>query len=634
MIAALETIWMAGKEEHTDVTHQEAVEFVNKHRDFFEHYARGKVSFKPAPPGLGTFAFDLNSNDIYVNSVFYKKRGFSDEKTSFATCHEVEHFQEKKDLLSERGGAKVFEQYVERIKTSQAYSVMDNCVADIRQNRAVVAKTSAAFGELEQELYKKDLFANTDFTKEPKHIQFSYALLRESRVLGEKCTVAPEVRQKLDEFRAVTGKDGTKLLDVMTHPDTPMSTRMKLQNKYIWPAVQELLEKDKDEHKKNPQGQGSGQSQQGKKEKRGWFWRKKKGELVQPSKQPTMPSETDPNKIFADAYERAKEKTMNAVPIEQQEKALKAWREGGDPLQSADADYAKKLGIPKEDLQRYRGIAESLNKIVNPATNERVVEELRILIERIVGRRLKPMQAPRYPVEEGEELVDPAELVAEVKAGNLEPKVWETQEIQERTGKRRGKVEWTMIGDPSTSMADPPGDKLREQLKKIVMTMETFKELNERADDERTRMDMPLEIHSEIYSFASTPLKAMGKELTEKQRIEVAKAFSSTRGSTPDFLPLEAILAGVTPEIEEQIRDGDLKKIAEISTDGGSDDPARVKRAVKALRDKGVVVIGIGITESGRPALDTYAPNAVLAPRAEDLPRVLGDILKEHLADV
>src|SRR5882724_9369002 len=71
--------------------HTEAVDFVNRHRDFFESYARGDVSVKPAPAGLDTFAFDLQSNDIYVNSRFYSERGLSDEKTTFATLHEIEH---------------------------------------------------------------------------------------------------------------------------------------------------------------------------------------------------------------------------------------------------------------------------------------------------------------------------------------------------------------------------------------------------------------------------------------------------------------------------------------------------------------------------------------------------------------
>ena len=76
--------------------HQEALEFVEKYRDFFEHYARGRVKFEPAPAGLDTFAFDLEKDTIYVNSRFYKELEFSDEKTSFAVLHETEHFLEKK----------------------------------------------------------------------------------------------------------------------------------------------------------------------------------------------------------------------------------------------------------------------------------------------------------------------------------------------------------------------------------------------------------------------------------------------------------------------------------------------------------------------------------------------------------
>ena len=35
-----------------DTEHQKAVDFVEKHRDFFEHYGRGHVHVEPAPPEL------------------------------------------------------------------------------------------------------------------------------------------------------------------------------------------------------------------------------------------------------------------------------------------------------------------------------------------------------------------------------------------------------------------------------------------------------------------------------------------------------------------------------------------------------------------------------------------------------
>ena len=81
--------------EPADNEHAEAVALVEKHRDFFEHYAKGKIKIEPAPKEVKTFAFNLEENTIYINSMFYKKLGLSEEKTVFATLHEIEHFMEK-----------------------------------------------------------------------------------------------------------------------------------------------------------------------------------------------------------------------------------------------------------------------------------------------------------------------------------------------------------------------------------------------------------------------------------------------------------------------------------------------------------------------------------------------------------
>ncbi len=63
----------------------------------------------------------------------------------------------------------------------------------------------------------------------------------------------------------------------------------------------------------------------------------------------------------------AEKKVMNAVPIEDVEKALKDWKEGGgDPLERADREYAAKLGVKKEELDRYRNIVKSLEDMKNP----------------------------------------------------------------------------------------------------------------------------------------------------------------------------------------------------------------------------------------------------------------------------
>lgn len=615
--------------------HAEAVEFVDKHRDLFEYYARGAVKFEPAPEGLNTFAFDLEKNTIYVSSRFYKELGLSDERTSFATFHEVEHFLEKKQILAERGGDRIFAKYLKSLKESEAYKLMDNCVADIRENRAVISKTNKEFVTIETSLYKEDLFKDKDFTKDPKHIQFCQALLREARVPDEQCIVAPEVREKLDTLKAMKVGEQGDFIGTITDPAVPMSLRLKLQDAYILPIVKELLEQDmKEEREKKDKGKGDGKDGKGQEgDKRG------KGKKTTNGKE----NETEPpnpNEVFKEAYERAKDKIPNAVPVKEIEKAFKKLQDANkeSPLDRADREKAEKLGVKKEDLQRYRNIVKRLEETRNTETGVSIVEELRNLIQRIIARRLKKAPMPRYPVEEGEELVDPAELVAEVKAGNLEPKVWETHEIREVKGQRFGEVEITLVCDRSNSMQ---GKKLNEQLRAAVLMMEALKEFAEQCDEERVNIEKPLEIRSEVYSFQqdaedSKPLKKMSKELGEKERIEIATKLSSAPGSTTDFVPLETIYSSLEKdeEIRRKITEGELKKIVIVFTDGESDDSSKVRTVLEKLRNNGVVAIGVGITESGKAALTTYAPDARLAEIAEKLPYILADLLKEHLANV
>lgn len=616
------------RNKEIECAHKEAMEFVEKHRDFLEHYARGEVKIEPVPEGLKTFAFDLENNTIYVNSLFYKTAGFSfsDEKTLFATCHELEHFAEKKLLLAEDGGEKLFGDYLKKLEESRAYGVMDNCLADIKENRAVIKKTNEGYGDIERTMYKENLFKEIDFTNQPKHIQLPQAILRESRLSDEMCQVAPEVREKLDQLRAIKSANGDGLLDIMTNPDVPMSVRLKLQDLYIWPMVRELLEKDLEDEKNKKEGggedgsEGEGEGKDGDGEKK---------------------EKPDPNQIFKDAYDKADKKIPNAVPTETVKKAFKGWQEskGENPLERADNEYAEKLGVKKADLEKYRNTVKSFEKIINPETGENIIQELRNLIKRIIAKRLKPAEAPRYPVEEGEDLVDPALLVSDVKAGNLEPKVWETTDVKEKRGDRFGEVEITLVCDRSSSMAEKGGAKLREQQKAAVLMMEALKEFAEKCDEEKVNLEKPLEIKSEIYSFQqdssdSTPLKKMSKELGEKERIEAASILSSAPGGTTDFIPLEAINKNLDDEIKKKISEGDLKKIVIIFTDGASNDADRTKKILKILRLNGIIAIGVGITEDGEAALETYAPDARLAKKAEELALILAELLKTHLAGI
>ena len=637
----------------------EALSFVEEHRDFLEHYARGGIHFEAAPKGLETFAFNLETDTIYISPRFYKNRGLSKPRTLFATLHEIEHFLEKKRILAEKGGVRKFEQYLDRIKKSKAFAHMDNCVADIHENRSVVSKTNEAMGELEVNMYREDLFKATDFTDRPKHIQLSEALLRESRVPGEECNVAPEVREAIEVIKNTKMKGKRKFMDVLTDPEIPMSLRLEQQNNVIWPQVEALLKQDIEDRKKPKQGEGEGkgegQGDNGEDEPKageGQPSENKEGEegkpkpakaddkkIGSPEKGDGEDETADPNKIFAEEYEKAEKRIPNAVPLEEIERALKEWKKakgGENQKEKADQEYADQIGVIKEELQNYRNIVEQLNQIRNLETNVRIIDELSDLIKRIIANRLKVGHAPKYPVEEGDELVDPAQLVADVSAGNLEPKVWESTEVREKRGERFGEVEITLVCDRSGSMR---GTKAIEQQKSAVLMMEVLKEFADICEEEKINVDKPLEIRSEVYSFKSDsndsiPIKKMSKELGEKERIKVAALLSDTSGGTTDFICLEALYGNLDDETKNKIKNGELKKIVIVFTDGESDAPERVQAVLGHLRRDGIIAVGVGLTKDGSPVMSTYAPEARVVEDVSQLPITIADLLKEHLAHI
>jgi uncharacterized protein YegL len=664
-----------------------AGEFFESHRDIFELYAKGKIKIEPAPPGLDTFAFDLEKGVIYVNDKFYQSKfGLSDEKSAFAVRHEIEHLLEKVQVLKEPGGWQVFQNYLQDIKNDRAYGILDNCIADIRENRAVVSKTNKGVKDTETRLYREDLFpadestGELDFTKQPKHLQFPQAILREERT-DDKCIVDEEVRKKIDHLRNFSTRNGKiDLIKTITDPNVPMSKRLEIQNRIIRPMMEDLRKKDIEDKKKQKREQSSEssngeksddgesgespQSQSGSQEKEGIMdkikkrfgkekSKSKKSEKEQAGQTPDKGKgenfeETDYDQIFKKEYDEAEGKTMNAVPVEQQEKALEKWLENPDNRKTEEEKslerQADHIGVNVEDLKNYENIVRDLDSILNPVTNESVIKDLSNLIKRIISKRVKPSFKPKYPVEEGDELIEPAELLASVRAGNLQPKVWQDTEVKEKKGDLFGKVKLSFVLDRSGSMS---GQKLIELQRAIVMAMESQKELQDLAEEEKSNLIKTLEVFWEIWTFQNSnddlkPFKKMSDSFTKKDRIETCAILNSAPGdSTPDFNCLESILKEIQNDASrmEELKQKESKEIIIVMTDGRSDSPQRVQKVIEELRNLGVVVVAIGITEGGRSVETTYGNNgnqdfAKVAGKASDLPIVLGDVLFDNLKDL
>lgn len=360
--------------------------------------------------------------------------------------------------------------------------------------------------------------------------------------------------------------------------------------------------------------------------------------------QPGLPE--DPDDIFGDLYKEYLENSPDAaISDEQIDEAVNAvLGKGGKPKtpeELAQEAYAREAGVSVEDLRAYQDFWQTVEELRSPDADETVVEQIRAVFRAIITERLAPVRRPKQPVDEGEYLIRPAEAVAETRAGHTDPAVWMTHEVHEHPKELVGALDVTIVCDRSISMKDSDGTsvKMTEQQKAAALTLEALREFCDDLDEERADLLEDLHVRSEVWGFGGPPevecLKALSEELTDRERVAVWKALANVPGnSTRDDLVLEAILASIPEEDFERIARGELRKVVLVLTDGDSSNAEGAKVAIKALRNRGVVVVAIGITKAAKKALKLYKPDGRLAKTAADTGIAVGKVLQEHIREL
>ncbi len=398
------------------IDQESPIDIYESHKNLFERYAGSDIHVELAPPGLDTFAFDLEKNTIYLSPRFYKDRFTSYQSadfTVFAILHEIGHFREKLEMLEGVNGMQDFQKYLDRIKKDKAFSLTDNLIADISINREVIARTNTEYKKREQDLYTKDLFPIVDFTDVPRHIQFGQAILREHRVLGEPCLVDPEVRFEIDNLHHHEKGD---IVDIMTNPDITMSTRLKILDKFIMPIVERLKQKDiedkKEQQKKQKQdkknedndgdnkelGDGNSENDIGESDTADDIFKEdyEKAEKGMMSSKPAADKEgeSDIDKAFEKAFKDYLDKHPKAKSLDKQKTPAEIKKE-------LEEQEAKDLDVDVNDLRAYDNIKDRLESIVDTENNKSVIEQLSELFRRIISKRKKDRMVSKAPVAEG-----------------------------------------------------------------------------------------------------------------------------------------------------------------------------------------------------------------------------------------
>lgn len=657
--------------------------FFEENQDFLRSYAGdSSIKVEPSPAGLNTFAIDLEKGTLYGDPRFFTEKGFSEQKALFAFLHEFEHFRELRTLLAEKGGDKVWQKHTKRLKESRRYGILDNTWDDVRMNRSVVSR-APVMKQTREDLYTENLFPSSDLTVTPngqpmpKHLQFAYALLRERQVPGQKCNVDEDVRQEIDRLEGVKSKSGMGLLEYASRPDISPSTRIALQDKYLEPIYERFFKEDvekkkqeeKDKEKEKQKGDKGEKGEKNEKDEKG---EKQEGEPGEPGednegegqegepkdepgkkgkgKPKGKPQPANPEDYFGEEYDKFDENNPDhALPDKEIEKAVKDYLDAKKAKGKEKSQeellleaYAKEAGVNVEDLRTYQNFWSQVEGIENPETNEYVVEELREIFRKIIAKRLLPRLRPKLPTTEGEILARPAEAVASIKAGIQEPAVWETLEIRPKNAEHFGNFDVTLVADRSSSMNKPDETgtiKNVEQRKGVALMLEALTEFSKELDDIRDDLLYDLHVRTEAWAFGDDAqigiLKPLSETLTEKERVAVYKTLGSTPGNnTKDFAALRRIKESISEEDWQRIEEKKLRKIIIVLSDGVSADAGAVQSIIKELRDRGVIVVGVGITKGGESIKATYAPDGRVSEKAADLGATLGELLKEYLKDL
>jgi hypothetical protein len=131
--------------------------------------------------------------------------------------------------------------------------------------------------------------------------------------------------------------------------------------------------------------------------------------------------------------------------------------------------------------------------------------------------------------------------------------------------------------------------------------------------------------------------KNLWSDFVDSERLTTYEMLDHADGSTNDFDGLLDQMKWYSREHLQEIQTWKTIKIIIVLSDWGSDDPEKMKSKIKALRDKWVLVYGIGITSSGKPvenlfdATDKNLWYGQVCEHVEHLAQTLKDILWMHI---
>lgn len=543
---------------------------------------------------------------------FFEDRGYTPSQALFGALHEIKsHLVETADLIDSPDGKKAHDRLKRRIEQKPWLHIWENCRTDLKGNQAILQFAPSVAGDVET-VYRDKLFPQADLTDKPKHLQFAYAVLRGAMVSDEEVKVDPKVKEAIEKLRNVKGKD---VISLATDPSLDPLLALKLSQRYIEPVIEDLYKEDlkdkKDQQKDKGKGKGEGKPKPG-----------------EPSGEP-----------FESDYKEYEEK-IHPEPMEDKEKdkKIKEFKEGQNEAKKQEEAYEREHGVSKKDTADYYNEYKYI---------EGSIEPLRQIFRRIVEQRMVPRRRLSTLKEEGV-MIDPglvAQTFLDIKAGIENPKTMKEFEGHLVEENIPGKFNVRLVADQSSSMRDD--GKHIAQRRSAILVMEALKEFSDILDTERPALGVDLDVSTELRSFGVSEgtrlYKPLSKDLTEKQRVEYFKGLLDCPGGTNDYDAIADIEKDIIermakdPAYATELKSGKRREIIIVLSDGDSNNPPgpqETHRRAEKLRELGVKVVGLGMTQAARGILTTYAPDGRICYDVNDLPKNLEEMLTEFLGEL
>ena len=636
-------------------------EFFDKESEILGAYGlKGDVTIKRGSDG---WQFDSLNKVLTYDPNFFAERGYNMQETLFATTHELmahlgELLKDPEFILKQKKG---------RYNHDRNYHLwlLNNIIEDVLGNRRIVGDLPF-LEETRTKLYEEKLFPQTDYRENASHVQFAYGFIREMMVSGKPVELGPEARQALEKLRAF-GEDQIDILDLVTTPAIEPKDRFQIMRNIVEPIYLELYQKDLEEEKKKggkkdsgkggesnqanqPSGEGKGgqadkKQEPGKDKKK--LWKRDKGkskEEPEAGEEPGKPTEGSGNeaeeeakKKFQKEYRAYKDSHPEPLKPEDEEQLKKtleslAAKRGGMPSldRAIIEQWTKEHGVSAEDVLGYR---KEYGEIAT------LVAELREVFKQIVSKRLKERWKMSPQLETEGEVLDEetlAESYVESKAGG-KPQAFREISRTRKEQEGYGSLDMTLVNDLSSSMNE--GSKMPMDRKSAILFLEALADFQKEIRDAEyeSGVSLGLEVRTETRAFGDfgdAELKPLSPDLSEKDRIAIWKRLHKGTGGTPDYLSLETIEKSLTPEYEEELRSKRKRKVVVVLSDGESQDAARVQRSCEKLRQKGIIVLGFGMTASGIAVKETYKPDAEVIEDIRTLPKAMQKVILKYTKDL